>query len=67
MLLTPEEVAELSGYQKPAAQIRWFKAQCIPYLVGGDGRPKVLRQLVVERLGGSAGWVTDKPEPQLRL
>lgn len=64
MLLTPEEVADLSGYQKPSAQIRWLEVQRIPYLVGGDGRPKVLRAPLIERLGGSPAA---KREPQLRL
>lgn len=66
MLLTPQELTELTGYQKPSAQMRWLTAQEIPFLVGGDGRAKVLRAPLVERLGGkqSSG---SKREPQLRL
>ncbi|MDR8016471.1 DUF4224 domain-containing protein [Ectopseudomonas guguanensis] len=67
MLLTPEEVADLTGYRKPSAQARWLDAQQIPYLVGGDGRPKVLRAPLLERLGGGPARQPTKPEPQLRL
>lgn len=67
MLLTPEEVADLTGYRKHSAQIRWLDAQQIPYLVGGDGRAKVLRAPLVERLGGSVAQPCTRQEPQLRL
>ncbi len=67
MLLTPEEVEDLTGYRKPSAQIRWLDAQQIPYLVGGDGRPKVLRAPLVERLGGFVTQPSTRQEPPLRL
>lgn len=66
MLLTPQELAELTGYQKPSAQMRWLTAQRIPYLMGGDGKPKVLRDPLVERLGGKRPAVS-KREPKLYL
>ena len=49
---------------KPSAQVRWLKAEKIAHIIGGDGKPKVLRDLVVARLGGAA---QTRPEPQLRL
>lgn len=64
-LLTTEEVADLSGYQKPSAQARWLKQNNFPFVVGGDGRPKVLRQVVETRLGGKS--TEKKREPQLQL
>lgn len=64
MFLTEEELQALSGKQKPCAQIRWMKRECIPHIVGGDGKPKVLRDLVVARLGGNT---QTRPEPKLRL
>ncbi|ONH52824.1 protein of unknown function [Pseudomonas cedrina] len=64
MFLTRDEVAELTGYQKPSAQIRWLEAQQFGFIVGGDGVPKVLRQVVISRLGGQA---TQKRSPELRL
>ncbi|OLU25445.1 hypothetical protein BVH03_17455 [Pseudomonas sp. PA15(2017)] len=66
MLLTQAEVIELTGYQRPSAQIRWLDSHKVPYLIGGDGRPKVLRAPLVERLGGVPA-VAVKPEPRLRF
>ena len=64
MFLTKEELISLSGKQKPCAQIRWLRAENIPHIVGGDGKPKVLRDLLVARLGGNTQTRT---EPKLRL
>lgn len=64
MFLTKDEVAELTGYQKPSAQIRWLEAQQFGFVVGGDGVPKVLRQVVISRLGGPTA---QKKSPELRL
>lgn len=66
MLLSQLELIELSGYQKPSAQIRWLRSQGISYLVGGDGLPKVLRSVVEARLGGAPTSIARK-EPQLRF
>ncbi|MEW7987913.1 MAG: DUF4224 domain-containing protein [Candidatus Thiodiazotropha sp.] len=65
MFLTPEEVHDLTGYQTPARQIKWLRANNYPYEVGGDRQPKVLRSLVVTRLGGVVETTT--PEPKLHL
>lgn len=65
-LLNAAEVADLTGYQKPNAQFRWLEREGFPFLIGGDGRPKVLRELVVRRLGGTA-HEKQRPAPQLRL
>ncbi|MHC8396110.1 DUF4224 domain-containing protein [Pseudomonas sp. LB3P93] len=64
MFLTKEEVAELTGYKKPSAQIKWFQVQQIGLAVGGDGHPKALRQTVINRL---AGQTAKKKSPALRL
>jgi hypothetical protein len=63
MFLTDAEVADLTGYQKPSSQIKWLAAEKYGYAVGGDGRPKVLREVVISRLGG----VHVRKGPQLRL
>ena len=57
MFLTPQEVAELTGYQKPSAQIKWLTAERFGFVIGGDGHPKVLLGVVK----------SSKKEPQLRL
>lgn len=63
-LLTPDELRELTGYKRGADQMRWLRDNRWPFVVGGDGLPKVLRAVVETRLGGTAA-VT--PEPRLRL
>lgn len=64
MFLNREEVAELTGYRKPSAQIKWLQVQQFGFAVGGDGHPKVLRQVVINRLGGQ---IAQKKSPELRL
>jgi hypothetical protein len=63
MFMTPEEVADLTGYTKASAQIKWLQAEKYGFAIGGDGRPKVLRAVVVGRLGG----VQSRKGPELRL
>ncbi len=67
MFLSDVELRELSGYQKPSAQMRWLDAQGIAFLVGGDGLPKVLRSVVIARLGGALPVPAEAREPKLRL
>ncbi|WP_345890294.1 DUF4224 domain-containing protein [Pseudomonas sp. PDNC002] len=64
-MLTAIELVELSGYRKPSAQARWLERNCFPFVMGGDGHPKVLRQVVNDRLGGISA--EKRREPQLRL
>ena len=64
MFLTEEEIQSLTGKFKPSAQIRWLRLQQMAFVVGGDGKPKVLRQLIMARLGINE---RERPEPELRL
>lgn len=64
MFLTSDEVAELSGRTRASAQIRWLDEHLFGYVIGADGRPKVLRELVLSRLGSTQ---QQKKEPRLRL
>ncbi|MDR9865868.1 MULTISPECIES: DUF4224 domain-containing protein [Pseudomonas] len=64
MLLTRDEVADLTGYERPATQSRWLRENSFPFILGGDGHPKVLRQVVISRLGGQC---ETKRTPELRL
>jgi hypothetical protein len=65
MFLTPAEIEDLTGYQMPARQIKWLKANHYPFEVGGDRKPKVLRSFVASRLGGVVE--PEIPEPKLHL
>lgn len=64
MFLTADELRELTGYKRPSDQMRWLREQRWPFVVGGDGLPKVLRSAAEARLGGTAAALT---EPRLRL
>ncbi|MNO23664.1 hypothetical protein D3C76_134690 [compost metagenome] len=61
--LTAEELEDLTGFKRAAAQKRWLADNEFPYIDGGDGVPKVLEQVVLQRLGGKPA----KKGPQLRL
>ena len=63
MFLTRDEIADLTGYQRPSAQTRWFKERGWPFEISALGEPKVLRAVAVARLGGSS----QNEEPKLRL
>ena len=65
MFLSATELADLTGYVRPSAQVRWLQEKGWPFTIGGDGQPKVLRRLVEEKLGGSPAAMTN--EPRLRL
>lgn len=63
LFLSREEIVALTDKRKADAQIRWLRRHGYPYDVSGTGQPKVLRQVVIARLGGSV----QNPEPKLRL
>lgn len=64
MFLTRIELHDLIGTERPATARRWLDGQHIPYLVGIDGWPRVLRSEILHRLGSKE---SAKPTPQLRL
>ena len=63
MFMTPDEVADMTDYLRPKDQVRWLQGEKFGYVMGADGKPKVLRQVVIARLGGKA----EKKGPELRL
>ena len=65
MFLTPDEVADMTGYTKTRYQIQWLNAERFGYVVSSKGEPKVLRAVVVGRLGGEHS--RKRGEPVLRL
>lgn len=65
MLLSPEEIAELTGYCYPSKQTTWLRENGYIYEVGGDGKPKLLRTYVYSGLGGVVEQ--SSPEPKLHL
>ena len=43
MFLSATELQELTGYRKPALQLRWLAENSYSFDVRGDGRPVVSR------------------------
>ncbi|MBA1278119.1 DUF4224 domain-containing protein [Stutzerimonas stutzeri] len=66
MFLTNYEVQVLTGYARLSAQRRWLTANNIPFVVGGDRKAKVLRQVIKLRLAGAVSTASCW-EPQLRF
>ncbi|APC45934.1 hypothetical protein QHH_22 [Halomonas phage QHHSV-1] len=54
LVLSREEVREVTGCTQRALQRQHLDALGIPYAVNADGWPVVLRDKAVEALGGSA-------------
>lgn len=52
LLLSPEEVAELTDRPQPKRQIEYLVAHGWRFEVGASGRPKVARSYYEERMGG---------------
>jgi hypothetical protein len=43
MILSPDEVCELTGRRQPKRQIQWLTENQWKFFVGADGHPKVAR------------------------
>jgi hypothetical protein len=41
LLLSRQELIELTGYRRPSAMKRWLLVEGVKFLVGADGWPKV--------------------------
>jgi len=51
MILTRDELRDLSGRTSARGICRWLEAQRIPLLFGADGWPRVSRAGIAARLG----------------
>jgi hypothetical protein len=66
LLLTDDELTELTGRRRVDAQERELRALGIPFGRRTDGALVVLRSVVVQLLGGGVARATmTRPEPQL--
>jgi hypothetical protein len=66
MILTQEELIELTNRSRPSAQIKVLRHMCIEHRVRPDGSIVVLRHHVEQVLGGEP-YKTSKPkEPNWR-
>ncbi|WP_332688276.1 DUF4224 domain-containing protein [Devosia sp.] len=62
MFLSASEVAEMTGRTRPTAQVRWLTDQKFAFIIGADGRPKVLKAVALARLGGKEETKTSGPQ-----
>jgi hypothetical protein len=51
LTLTPDELHDLTGYQRACAQRRWLTARGFVFEVRANGTPAVLRAHVERRMG----------------
>lgn len=51
MLLTADDLAELTGYRSPQGQRRWLDDRGWRYEVARDGSPRVARAYFLMRMG----------------
>ena len=67
MILTPDELAELTGYASARGQRGWLDAQGWVYATARDGSPRVARQYFLHKMGvpqdGVAHTGRGAPEP----
>lgn len=62
--LTIQELSELTGYRRRSGQCEWLDDNGYPYELDKDGKPKVLKSVVLGRIGGE---FNESFEPQLNL
>jgi len=62
--LTRDELEALTSYKQRRKQIAWLCDGGWPFVVGGDGHPRVLRDELVRRLSAVEGTIG--AEPRLR-
>lgn len=65
MLLTTDEIAQLTGYARPTNQIDWLRSRKWRFEIGGDCQPKVLRAYAEQQLGLQADRQTRRPRVRL--
>lgn len=53
MILTHEELVELTDRQQPARQVKWLIAHGWHFEVSATGRPKVSRKYAESKLGAA--------------
>lgn len=59
LFLSGNEIHELTGYMRPADQVKWLKARGWKFETSAVGRPVVLRAFAQAQMGKA----TDDPPP----
>lgn len=50
LFLTHDELSELTDRKIPKAQMRWLVNHTYPFEISASGKPKVLREFVIQKL-----------------
>lgn len=61
MFLTFDELTDLTGYRFAAYQIRWLTANGIQFLLNCEGKPRVLKSVILDKIGGTDTPTTIQP------
>ena len=59
MFMTRDELVEMTGARRSSSICQWLKDQKLPFRLGRDNWPRVLRSVVLIHFGDSL----DKKEP----
>ena len=51
MFLSSDDIFELTGFKRTASQIKWLRTNGIRFLIGGDGKPRVLESQIESLIG----------------
>jgi len=62
--LTPEELVEITGYQRAAEQLKWFRALGVPAKRRADGTVSVAREHYLRHGTKAAPTVESSPRLQ---
>lgn len=63
MLLSVEELQELTGLKRHSKMIEWLRSKGIRYIEGADGIPKVSKDHISEILNGTVTIHAQKSKP----
>lgn len=61
LFLTADELRDLTGRERPSAQIKWLRANGFDVMVRADGLPRVLRAMVEARMGAPSRLTDHSP------
>ena len=64
LIITEKELVELTLYKRPTCQARLLREWGIPFVIGRDGRPRVLREHL-KVLAGAGAVATREASPRI--
>lgn len=63
LVLSAQEISDLTGYHKPGRQIAWLRAEGFTFRIAADGYPRVDRSHYLRLMGGLVVSGQKKTEP----